>query len=47
MREALRIVKERDPGLRIDGEMQADAALIPSIAASKAPGSAVAGLAMC
>ncbi|HEY7826084.1 MAG TPA: phosphate acetyltransferase [Candidatus Acidoferrales bacterium] len=45
VREALRIVKERDPGLRIDGEMQADAALIPSIAASKAPGSAVAGLA--
>lgn len=43
VREALRILKTRDPGLRADGELQADAALIPSIAASKAPGSAVAG----
>lgn len=43
VREALRILKTRDPGLRADGELQTDAALIPSIAASKAPGSAVAG----
>ncbi|MGH9759022.1 MAG: phosphate acetyltransferase [Candidatus Acidiferrales bacterium] len=43
VREALRIVKTRDPGLRADGELQADAALIPAVAASKAPGSSVAG----
>lgn len=43
VREALRILKTRDPELQADGELQADAALIPAIAASKAPGSAVAG----
>lgn len=43
VREALRILKTRDSGLRADGELQADAALMPAIAASKAPGSAVAG----
>jgi phosphate acetyltransferase len=43
MIEALRIVREREPGLRIDGELQLDAALVPEIGASKAPGSAVAG----
>ncbi|MGH9758918.1 MAG: phosphate acyltransferase, partial [Candidatus Acidiferrales bacterium] len=32
VREALRIVKTRDPGLRADGELQADAALIPAVA---------------
>lgn len=41
--EALRTVKARVPNLDIDGELQADAALIPAIGASKAPGSAVAG----
>ena len=41
--EALRIVHARDPGLRADGELQADAALLPSVGASKAPGSPVAG----
>jgi len=41
--EALRIVKELAPDLSIDGELQADAALIPSVAEKKAPGSEVAG----
>lgn len=43
VREALRIVRARDPGLRVDGELQADAALLPTVGASKAPGSPVAG----
>ncbi|MDR3340355.1 MAG: phosphate acetyltransferase [Candidatus Symbiothrix sp.] len=41
--EATRIAKELDPGLLIDGELQADAALVPSVGSSKAPGSPVAG----
>jgi phosphate acetyltransferase len=41
--EATRIAKEMDPTLQIDGELQADAALVPDVAASKAPGSTVAG----
>ena len=41
--EALRIVREKAPKLNIDGELQFDAALIPEIGASKAPGSSVAG----
>ena len=41
--EATRIAKDMAPDLLIDGELQADAALIPSIGKSKAPGSAVAG----
>jgi phosphate acetyltransferase len=41
--EALRIVRERAPELTIDGELQVDAALIPGIGSSKAPGSLVAG----
>jgi len=41
--EALRILKAREPGLSADGELQADAALVPRIASSKAPGSPVAG----
>lgn len=45
VKEALRIVRERAPGLQIDGELQVDAALVPSVGQSKAPGSAVAGLA--
>lgn len=41
--EALRILRERNPELNVDGEMQFDAAMIPSIGNSKAPGSTVAG----
>ncbi|GAK59760.1 phosphate acetyltransferase [Candidatus Vecturithrix granuli] len=41
--EATRLAKEKDPSLQIDGELQADAALIPSIGERKAPGSTVAG----
>ncbi len=41
--EALRIVRAREPELRVDGELQADAALLESVGASKAPGSPVAG----
>lgn len=40
---ALQIAKEMAPGLKIDGELQADAALVPSVGASKAPGSDIAG----
>jgi phosphate acetyltransferase len=43
VREATRIAKEIDPLLQIDGELQADAALVPSVGASKAPGSTIAG----
>jgi len=43
IREALRMVKTRRPDLAIDGELQADAALVLDVAASKAPGSPVAG----
>jgi phosphate acetyltransferase len=41
--EAFRIVRERAPDLNIDGELQADAAISPLVARSKAPGSTVAG----
>ena len=41
--EALRLAKELDPSLLIDGELQADAALVPAVGQSKAPGSPVAG----
>ncbi len=41
--EATKTVRARFPELEIDGELQADAALIPSVAESKASGSSVAG----
>lgn len=41
--EATKTVKARMPELAVDGELQADAALVQSVAASKAPGSEVAG----
>lgn len=41
--EAVKTVKARMPDLDIDGELQADAALIPSVGESKAPASSVAG----
>lgn len=40
---ATKLAKEMDPSLIIDGELQADAALIESIASSKAPGSPIQG----
>jgi phosphate acetyltransferase len=43
IREALRIVRVRQPDLAVDGELQVDAALVPEIGASKAKGSSVAG----
>jgi phosphate acetyltransferase len=41
--EAVKTVRARIPDLAIDGELQADAALVPSVGDSKAPGSQVAG----
>lgn len=41
--EATRLAKEMDSSLLIEGELQADAAIIPAIGAQKAPGSEIAG----
>lgn len=43
VKEAVRIAKEKAPDMAIDGEMQADAALVPEIGSRKFPGSKVAG----
>lgn len=40
---ALQMVHEMAPELKVDGELQADAAIVPSVGASKAPGSEIAG----
>ena len=41
--EATRLAKEMEPSLKIDGELQTDAAIVPAVGASKAPGSEIAG----
>ena len=41
--EAVKIAKEKAPDLKLDGELQFDAAIVPSVAALKAPQSDVAG----
>lgn len=43
VREATEIAREKDPTLKIDGELQADAALVSSVGALKCPDSKVAG----
>jgi len=43
VQEALAIIKEKEPGLLVDGEIQADAALVPSVTEKKAPGSPIMG----
>jgi phosphate acetyltransferase len=43
VREATKIAKEKRPDLKIDGELQFDAAIVESIGKKKAPGSEVAG----
>jgi len=40
---ATRIAKEMNPSIKIDGELQADAAIVESIGLKKAPGSPIAG----
>lgn len=41
--EATKIAKQESPNLKLDGELQADAAIVPSVGQSKAPDSEVAG----
>lgn len=43
VRKALSIAKEKAPHIEMDGELQLDAAIVPKVAASKAPNSTVAG----
>ena len=40
---ATKLIKEKTPEISVDGELQLDAAIVPEIAKSKAPGSSVAG----
>ncbi len=41
--EAMNIAKQMDPNIKIDGELQADAAIVEAIGQKKAPGSEIAG----
>ena len=41
--EATKLAQELDPTLKVEGELQADAALVPSVGQKKAPGSEIAG----
>jgi phosphate acetyltransferase len=41
--EATKLAREMDPNLKVDGELQADASLVPTVGAKKAPGSEIAG----
>ena len=43
MIEATKLVKQKEPNIIVDGELQLDAAIVPEISKSKAPGSPVAG----
>jgi len=43
VQKATAVVKKKRPGLNVDGELQLDAAIVPSVAQHKAPGSSVAG----
>jgi phosphate acetyltransferase len=43
VRDALRMIRARAPDLAVDGELQGDAALAPTVAARKSPSSPVAG----
>ncbi len=43
IREALRITREKEPSMVIDGELQADAAIVPEIAKSKDPNGIIGG----
>lgn len=43
--DATNLVKERYPEMKVDGELQLDAAIVPSVGKSKAPGSSIAGTA--
>ena len=40
---ATKLIQEKCPDLKVDGELQLDASIVPSVAAQKAPGSTVAG----
>lgn len=43
MQLATKLAKEKAPELKLDGELQFDAAVVPSVGKSKAPGSDIAG----
>ncbi len=47
VQQAVAIARQKNPNLKIDGEMQADAALVEAVGQRKAPGSPVAGRCQC